>query len=603
MIHSAVNIDNYLITPLFLLLVIGGIIGFITFFFLLRFRNSPGVKYWLIWQVTVPIWAFTYAFEFASTDLDTKIMWSKLSYLGIVYCTVSFLLFSLEYTGNRRLLKKKLVIALYGISTLLLLFPFTNDFHHLHWLNYSINQHTNATDYTYGPFFWVVFVFSYVTLSAGIVNILIFYFKLPAYYKRQIGLLFFASLLPPVGNLIYVFHINPVPGFDWTPLTFLLTGVLIAINISHFRMFDLVPFARNKLIDIIPDAILVLDKNLRIADFNPAMQQVLKVEQQIIGQRITDILPHRVELIEKLQALHDVHTQISREEHGETQYFDLHHTTLFDQNKQVNGHLLVLKDITRHVKAEEQIRQVNDALKVENDEKEKLIADLDAFSHTVAHDLKNMLGIIVSGSGLIKSGINDGMSTDDILEINGMISESAHKTIQITRELLTLASVRQQEIEPVPVNMQKVVADTMKRLKQMIGEYNATIALPDDWPDVLGYEAWVEEVWINYLSNALKYGGHPPVIRIGYTQLPDNRIKYWISDNGKGLSEEQIGLLFHKFTRLDALRVEGHGLGLSIVRRIVEKLDGEVGAESLNISGEGSVFYFILPLAENEGKI
>ena len=171
------------------------------------------------------------------------------------------------------------------------------------------------------------------------------------------------------------------------------------------------------------------------------------------------------------------------------------------------------------------------------------------------------------------------------------------KTIHITTELLTLASVRQQEIKQVSVNMQKVVLDAMSRLKDMIQAKGAKILLPDTWPEVLGYEAWLEEVWLNYISNAIKYGGTSPVIKIGSEVLPEDRVKFWIKDNGKGLSPEEIELLFTKFTRLDTVRAEGHGLGLSIVKRIVEKLNGEVGVESQNIPGEGSVFYFILPLA------
>jgi signal transduction histidine kinase len=60
-----------------------------------------------------------------------------------------------------------------------------------------------------------------------------------------------------------------------------------------------------------------------------------------------------------------------------------------------------------------------------------------------------------------------------------------------------------------------------------------------------------------------------------------------------------MALLFNKFTRLETARAEGHGLGLSIVKRIIEKLNGEVGVESENIPGQGSVFYFILPLAKS----
>jgi len=593
------NITNYIFSPLFLLLVVGGLIGIITFFFLIRFRNTPGVKYWLVWQIAASIWAFTYAFEFAATDIETKIMWSKFSYLGIMYCSVSFFFFSLTFSSSTHFLSKKFKIALYSIATLFLLSPFTNDLHHLHWKSYSINMVTNATNYVYGPLFWLIFTFSYLTLIAGIINIILLFFRLSSFYRNQILLLFIASLIPPLGNLIYVFQINPVAGFDWTPFTFLLTGILIAINISQYKMFDLVPFARNKLIDIIPDAILVVDKSLRIADYNSVFRKLIDSnKEELIGQRIEKIIPHRENLIKEILKHDEFQIEISREIDGKMHYFELQSNTLFDHHKQQTGRLVVLKDISRRIRAEESIKLTNTRLTNEIKEKEKLIVDLDAFSHTVAHDLKNMLGAIVSASNLIKAGINT-YPKEDILEINDLINMSATKTMHITKELLTLASVRQQEIQMRPVNMQKVVLDSITRLKDMIDEKSAQISLSPSWPDALGYEAWLEEVWINYISNAVKYGGTPPVIKMGSEPLADGRIKFWIKDNGKGLTDDEMASLFNKFTRLDTLKAEGHGLGLSIVKRIVEKLNGEVGVESKSIPGEGSTFFFILPIAQS----
>lgn len=593
------NIDHYIITPLFLLLLIGGIIGIVTFFFLLRFRKTPGVKYWLVWQIAAAIWAFTYAFEFAATNIETKILWSKFSYFGIVYGPVAFLFFSLSLSSKFRFLQKKYVILIFALATLFILFPFTNDYHHLHWISYGINPETNATDYVYGPLFWIMMAFAYVALISGIVNISILYFRLSGYYKRQIFVLFAASLLPLTGNLIYVFQINPLPGFDWTPFSFLLTGILIAINISQFKMFDLVPFARNKLFDILPDAILVVDKSRRVADYNPSMRALIDHEDKgIVGKSVDEIFPQGVEMMAKIKDLEDFQTVISHEVDGQTRFFDLHVLALYDHRKQRNGKLVILKDISSRVRADEEIKEKNIRLVNEIQEKEKLIGDLDAFSHTVAHDLKNMLSAIVSASSLIKTGVDD-MSREDLLEINDLIGQSANKTIHITSELLTLASVRQEEIKRISVDMQKVVKDSVSRLSVSIQEKNAKIILPESWPDVLGNGAWLEEVWINYISNAIKYGGMPPVIQMGSDILPGDRVRFWIKDNGKGLSPDEMALLFNKFTRLDTARAEGNGLGLSIVKRIVEKLNGEVGVESQNIPGEGCVFYFILPLAKS----
>ncbi|MEP0762966.1 MAG: HAMP domain-containing histidine kinase, partial [Chloroflexota bacterium] len=144
-----------------------------------------------------------------------------------------------------------------------------------------------------------------------------------------------------------------------------------------------------------------------------------------------------------------------------------------------------------------------------------------------------------------------------------------------------------------PVNLAPVVTQALKRLDIEIREAHAQVILPGEWPLVTGYGPWLEEVFANYVSNAIKYGGEPPLITLGADCQPNGAVRCWVRDNGRGLSAEQQGQLFAEFTRLHGARASGHGLGLAIVRRIIERLGGQVGVVSAD--GEGSEFYFILP--------
>ena len=90
-------------------------------------------------------------------------------------------------------------------------------------------------------------------------------------------------------------------------------------------------------------------------------------------------------------------------------------------------------------------------------------------------------------------------------------------------------------------------------------------------------------------------GGQPPRVELGATEQPDNWIRFWVRDNGLGLSPQDQAQLFNSFTQLSQVRVTGYGFGLSIVNRIVEKLDGQVGVESEGVPGQGSLFFFTLP--------
>jgi len=227
-------------------------------------------------------------------------------------------------------------------------------------------------------------------------------------------------------------------------------------------------------------------------------------------------------------------------------------------------------------------------------EREKLIAELDAFAHTVAHDLKQPLSKIIGYIDSLKKYYAS-MSEAELQEHLQTIVRNGLKLSNIIDELLLLASVRQQDVVATPLDMAGIVAEAQQRLSYMIEEYQAEIILPAEWPVALGYEPWVEEVWANYLSNAVKYGGRPPRLELGANRQPDGMIRFWMRDNGPGLTPEEQAQLFTSFTQLNQVRAEGHGLGLSIVRRIVKKLGGQVGVESEGVPGQGSIFSFTLP--------
>ncbi|MBK8984602.1 MAG: ATP-binding protein [Chloroflexi bacterium] len=148
--------------------------------------------------------------------------------------------------------------------------------------------------------------------------------------------------------------------------------------------------------------------------------------------------------------------------------------------------------------------------------------------------------------------------------------------------------------------MSNLVHETLYRLTDVIAAKGARIKIEDmdGWPLALGYAPWVEEIWVNYLSNALKYGGQSPTIILSATRQTEGFVRFEVRDNGPGLTAVQQARLFTPFERLDRQNAAGHGLGLSIVHRIVEKLGGQAGVESE--LGQGSLFYFTLPESKTE---
>lgn len=219
---------------------------------------------------------------------------------------------------------------------------------------------------------------------------------------------------------------------------------------------------------------------------------------------------------------------------------------------------------------------------------------LDAFSHMVAHDLKSPLALILGYVQLLMMDMADPAESQQHLQL---VFDAAGKMRNIISELLLLASVRKEDVKKQPLAMHYIVKEAQKRLAQLLESHQADLSLPEKWPVALGYGSWVEEIWVNYISNAVKYGGEPPIIQLGADETQNGSITFWVKDNGPGTNTDNQEELFQEFTRLEQTRATGNGLGLAIVRQIAEMLDGEVGFENLE---NGAKFYFTLPTVPPE---
>ncbi len=228
-------------------------------------------------------------------------------------------------------------------------------------------------------------------------------------------------------------------------------------------------------------------------------------------------------------------------------------------------------------------------------EKKELLDELDAFSHTVAHDLKNPLAVV--GGRLEILAMRLGKTDEATLRHHlKEASDSTRRLTRIIEELLILSGVRRQAVVSVPLDMAAIVAEATAQLGDFFEQHAAQIELPGAWPAAVGHAPWVVQIWVNYLSNAAKYGGPNARIVLGAETVADGRFaRFWVQDNGPGIDAAAQAQMFVPFTRIAAVRAGGHGLGLSIVRRIVEKLGGKVGVASA--PGAGARFWFELPVA------
>ncbi len=316
--------------------------------------------------------------------------------------------------------------------------------------------------------------------------------------------------------------------------------------------------------------------------------------EELLQMNTSDITAEEsLELLqEHRKTLHnhgEAHTRLLlRRKDGRKIPFEVHSRLVEMQG--VSTIVSVVWDLTEHEEIEAlQQQRIADL--------EEYNAELDAFAHTVSHDLKNPLSAIIGFSQMLEQR-GETLSPDRLKYYARFISQGARKMQIIIEGLMALAQSKTlQDVTVVPLeDMGKIIQESWLRLSALERYTEATLIIADSYPVAIGYAPWIEEVWSNYLSNALKYGGSPPYIECGGEIQEDGMARFWVRDNGPGLSPEEQEQLFVPFARLRSHGIKGHGLGLSIVQRIVKRLGGTVGVES---DGEhGCTFYFTLPTVD-----
>lgn len=340
------------------------------------------------------------------------------------------------------------------------------------------------------------------------------------------------------------------------------------------------------------DMIFIAGQDGQIFDVSPACEEVLGyTRKELVEMKMMDVIAHpndsdrfQLDLIDD-GFVKNFESDLQRKD-GRVIQTLVSATPRFGGHGQVIGVQGSVRDITARKQAQVERQR---ALQLEEKNQE-----LDAFARVVAHDLKNPLAALAGYSQILKEEIGHSEDETIQLSIKG-INKNSNRMDRIIDELFLLSKISQEQVELHPIIMERIIAEVLYSLELTVEQYNGEISLPDTWEPALGYVPWIEEVWVNYITNGLKYGGKPPRLELGSNHQDDGMVRFWIRDNGDGLTPEEQSVLFNECTQLDSVRFSGHGLGLSIVRRIITKLGGEVGVESEGISGKGTLFFFTLP--------
>jgi len=392
-----------------------------------RHRAVPGATPFAILMLAAVVWALANALEMAGADLPTKLFWANVQYLCYGTVPAAWLVLTLQYTGRDQWLTRRRLVLLTIEPLIAVALVWTNDLHGL--MRRGVHLDTADPFYvigkTYGPGFWVHAVYSYGLLLIALYLFIKLLLHVSHLYQKQILALLIGLLLPLGWNVSYTLGLSPVRRHDIAPAVFGLGGVVVAWGLFRYRLFDIVPVARDTVIENIDSGVIVLDAQNRVVDLNPAAQKILgRLASQAIGRQAAEVFDAWPDLLALYNDAVETRTGIVVGSGGSQKHYESHISPLTDQHGQPAGQVIILHDVTELSRVQAQLLQQQLSLAA-LEERERIAREL--------HDsLAQVLGYVNVQAQAIRDLLARGQTTaaDTYLARLVAVAQEAHTDVR-----------------------------------------------------------------------------------------------------------------------------------------------------------------------------
>lgn len=311
-------------------------------------------------MLAVALYALVAGMETAVVTIEHKLFWSTLEYVGSGSVAVLFLVFVFTFANRYQWITLRTVLLLLVVPTLNLLLVATNAQHRLVWVDvYPLAPGSNLMVYEHGVgFFWIVTtIYLYVLFGIGVlVHLLI---SSPVIYRRQVWLILIGASAPLLAAGIYALGLSP-PGLNLAPMSFVVSGVIYLAGLAQVGGLSLLPVAHDAVFERMRDGVVVVDRNERIADINPAARQLLDIaaDQPLVGTPVAQLLAS----YQQRPTNSATATTTELYTAGSTRIIEMQVSLLQTARNQPSGRLLVLRDVTLRRAYEDELATANQQL-------------------------------------------------------------------------------------------------------------------------------------------------------------------------------------------------------------------------------------------------
>jgi PAS domain S-box-containing protein len=530
-----------------------------------RHRSVPIIQPFFLLMSSVTVWIFGYAGELMSPDLSTVLLLNDIEYPAVTIVPVAWLFLVLVYTGRGHYLTRRTVPFFFVIPAIVWFLVLTNPYHYLFYSGFSPMSFDSTTVWIYehGPLFWLHIGYSYLLTFAALVIAAGRLFGSSRLYRRQSSILLLAATIPALTNIAYVVPSIPFPAYDLTPISFFLSGIILAIGILRYQLFSSVPVAYSRVFSTMGDGVVVVSPKNRVLDLNPAAEAIAGViSTDAIGQDLGAVIPGLAPVTDdNFLKKTECHIEI-RQDIPNPRYFDVLVTPMSAGMISDGAYLCMLRDITD--------RKVGELALSEANRKISLLANI------TRHDITNKIVAVHSYLELIRELTTDPRQIQ-YLDKQEQAVMAINEQIAFTKEYQQLGTEA-----PSWQDAEKVLR--IAKTQVDFGEVSLESTI-GSW-EILA-DPMLFKVFYNLCDNAMKYGG-PGITRIRISSHRDERdLVIVVEDDGAGISAQDLPRLFERGYGKHT------GLGLFLSREILSITD--ITIQVTSPPGKGAHFEIRVP--------
>ncbi len=564
-------------------------------------RDEAGAKCMSLMMCSAALWGLSDVLSDLAGNNTAKIYLDRVSYLGVAAIPVAWLIFTIRFTKSDRYLRHKKSLLLFIIPAITILMLWTNDLHHLMISDSGFARVDQMTILytTYGFWFWIHAVYSYSLFLLGTLLLVKRLFGLSQILRKQSVLILIAILVPLAMNVLYTFRLFPTYPIDVTILSFLFTGLLCFFGMFRYRLFELIPAARNAVIEDMSGILIVLDNKNHIIDMNSAAINIIGVKDgDFIGKLIFDFLGELTSYFIKYENVVKAEEKICIIPYGSKKHYDLKITPLYDNKNKLIGKFLILHDITLLEEAIEDLKESRKAAEDANKAKSRFLA-------TMSHEIRTPLNGIIGMTELLAPSIH----TEEDREYLQTVQGCSSALLDIVNDILDFSKIEagKMELEMANIELDSLLETTVKTFSHKAREKDLALSCSIDHTipqKLIGDTVRVRQILVNLIGNAVKFTEKGSIeVKASLIKREERKavVEFSVSDTGIGIPENKIAGLFESFQQVDSSTTRkfgGTGLGLAIVKSLVTIMNGCIKVESR--LGEGSSFIFTIPFEISE---